>query len=390
VATLPPAARDAFRADLRIAQAASRSAVVPKRARSRDHSWDLWQDFCLELSVDPLLNTVEDPIHYFMVFAVRYRDGRLAKDGEPIRSRTVEDILRAIGQTMASLGSKDHRLISHRTIEYRLSQQLKAWKNVDPPPTRVKPLPFCIVQHAITDARHSTIPFAMAVADMLAIGFFFLCRPGEHTLSDEDSKSVPFRLCDVVFYQGSRRLLDDTPFDQLHSATFVNLTYSDQKGGVRGETIGHGRTRHAIIGPVKCLARRVQHLRMHHAPSLTPLHTVYTNSGVLHVRSIDLTRTIRQSAQALFPITGIDPRELSSRSTRPGGAMALLCARVDSDIIRLVGRWRSDEMFRYLHAQAYPLMHTFAQQMITHGSFTLAPGQHVPASVTPLLNQVPL
>jgi len=230
----------------------------------------------------------------------------------------------------------------------------------------------------------------MAVADMMAIGFFFLCQLGEHTLSDEDSKSVPFCLCDVIFYQGSRRLLDNAPFDQLHSAMFVNLTYSNQKGGVHGKTIGHGRTRHTVIGPVKCLTRRIQHLRMHNAPPLMPLHTVYTTSGILHVRSIDLTCTIQQSAKALFPITGIDPRELSSHSTRPGGAKALLCARVDSDIIRLVGCWRSDKMFRYLHAQAYPLMHTFAQQMINHGSFTLAPGQHVPASVTPLLNQVPL
>jgi hypothetical protein len=70
--------------------------------------------------------------------------------------------------------------------------------------------------------------------------------------------------------------------------------------------------------------------------------------------------------------------------------MALLCARIDSDIIRLVGRWRSDEMFRYLHAQAYPLMHTFAQQMLNAGSFSLLPGQSVPAQAVPLLNQVPL
>jgi len=55
----------------------------------------------------------------------------------------------------------------------------------------------------------------------------------------------------------------------------------------------------------------------------------------------------------------------------------------------VVGHWRSDEMFHYLHAQAFPLMHTFTQQMITHGSFTLAPGQFVPPAVTPLHNQVP-
>jgi hypothetical protein len=69
--------------------------------------------------------------------------------------------------------------------------------------------------------------------------------------------------------------------------------------------------------------------------------------------------------------------------------MALLCAKVDTNIIRLVGRWRSDEMLRYLHLQAYPLMHTFARQMHSQGSFTLLPGQTVPPAVLPLLDQVP-
>ncbi len=44
--------------------------------------------------------------------------------------------------------------------------------------------------------------------------------------------------------------------------------------------------------------------------------------------------------------------KVSVRSTRSGGAMALLRAGVDSDRIHLIGRWRSDEMHRYLHIQA--------------------------------------
>jgi hypothetical protein len=34
--------------------------------------------------------------------------------------------------------------------------------------------------------------------------------------------------------------------------------------------------------------------------------------------------------------------------------MALLNGGVDTDIIRLIGRWRSDKMLRYLHVQAEP------------------------------------
>ena len=58
--------------------------------------------------------------------------------------------------------------------------------------------------------------------------------------------------------------------------------------------------------------------------------------------------------------------------------MALLCSGINKDIIRLIGRWRSDEMLRYLHLQAEPLMQGFSKQMVTHGNYSMLPGQHVP------------
>jgi hypothetical protein len=68
-------------------------------------------------------------------------------------------------------------------------------------------------------------------------------------------------------------------------------------------------------------------------------------------------------------------QDVSIRSTRAGGAMALLCAGVDSDRIRLVGRWRSDEMYRYLHVQAQPAVMTgLSAAMLRGGSFRLTPG----------------
>jgi hypothetical protein len=60
------------------------------------------------------------------------------------------------------------------------------------------------------------------------------------------------------------------------------------------------------------------------------------------------------------------------------GATALLCAQVDTDTIQLIGRWRSDGMLRYLHVQAKPVMRHFAQQMLTHGAFTMHPSHDDP------------
>jgi hypothetical protein len=47
--------------------------------------------------------------------------------------------------------------------------------------------------------------------------------------------------------------------------------------------------------------------------------------------------------------------------------MALLCAKVNTDLIQLLGRWRSDIMLRYLYVQAQPVMRNFARLMVQGG-----------------------
>jgi hypothetical protein len=89
------------------------------------------------------------------------------------------------------------------------------------------------------------------------------------------------------------------------------------------------------------------------------------------------------------PQLGFNADDVSARSCRAGGAMALLCGRVDTSIIQLVGRWRSDVMLRYLHLQAGALMSNLSSTMLQAGAFHLVPGQDVPAAAAPLLVEVP-
>ena len=70
---------------------------------------------------------------------------------------------------------------------------------------------------------------------------------------------------------------------------------------------------------------------------------------------------------------GFTHHDVSVRSLRAAGAMALLCSGVDHDIISLIGRWRINEMMRYLHVQAEPIMRNFSKLMISHGNYNLLP-----------------
>jgi hypothetical protein len=57
--------------------------------------------------------------------------------------------------------------------------------------------------------------------------------------------------------------------------------------------------------------------------------------------------------------------------------------------MKLVGRWRSDAIFRYLHSQALPLIAPLASTMLRHGVFTLMPGGLTPAAAEQLLEAHP-
>lgn len=218
-----------------------------------------------------------------------------------------------------------------------------------------------------------------AIADMICLAFFFLLRPGEYTGTKSDT--TPFTLNDVQCWIGQQRYLATTiPLLDLPRVTFISLTFTTQKNGVRGEVIGLSRSGDFSLCPVLATIRRIMHLRTHNAPLHTPL-AVYFTLGSERPRLIkpaDITTALRCSTAVLGPGLGFNPSDISARSLRAAGAMALLCAKVDTDIIRLLGRWRSDEMLRYLHIQAEPLMRDFSRRMLHHGNFALIPNQEVP------------
>jgi hypothetical protein len=372
-----PEKRDAFLRDLRNAQAAARAGIVSSRATSNDNCWKIWADFCQDLLVDPWLTGATDPILLLQVFAERYRTGKLAPRGRPVKSRTVEGALRAVGQAFTSVGALDPRLTSRGSTEFRLSRQLKGYSKADPAPDRVKPVPISVIYHAANIAKqHGTVE-SLAVIHMICLAFFFLCRPGEYTKPTGDN--APFRLQDVTFYVGNRRILAPLATeDDLNRATFVTLTFTTQKNAVRGEVIGLGLSGDPFICPVQSVASRVRHLRQHNAPPATPLCTYYSNNKAHYVTPDDISLTLKSSVRSIGPSLGFNHKDVSARSLRAAGAMALLSAHVDTDTIQLLGRWRSDEMLKYLTVQAQPIMRDFSSRMLQGGRYTLLPNATVP------------
>jgi hypothetical protein len=214
---------------------------------------------------------------------------------------------------------------------------------------------------------------------MIVLAFFFLLRPGEYT-AKATAEAHPFLLENVQLFTGPTHRLDFTSATdpQLQQATFATLTFANQKNGVKDEVVGHARSGDPHLCPVQALIRRVIHLRQNQATQSTPLATAYQHRRPTAILPADITQALRVSAALIGPRLGFLPSDISARCLRAAGATALLCADVDSCHIQLLGRWRSDEMLRYLHLQAQPLMKDFSRKMLLGGSYNLIPNQLVP------------
>jgi hypothetical protein len=142
-----------------------------------------------------------------------------------------------------------------------------------------------------------------------------------------------------------------------------------QKKCVRNKAIGLGRSSNPFCCPIAATARRIAPLCTYHRDSGSPSF----------LTASDITTALKASVAALGPQLGFSASDVSARSLRAAGAMALLCSHVDSDTIHLLGRWRSDVMLGCLTVQAQqPVMRDFSWRMLEGANYLLLPNQDVP------------
>jgi hypothetical protein len=136
-------------------------------------------------------------------------------------------------------------------------------------------------------------------------------------------------------YAATDPSLNDVQESQIYAGS---LTFADQKNGVRGEQVAQRATRNPDLCPAKALFRLTQHLHDNRAPPSTPLCAYYDlHRRLSYVKSTFITNCLCHAAGNLKQFTGIDRFLLSASSLRPGGATALLCAGINSDVIKLLG-----------------------------------------------------
>jgi hypothetical protein len=376
-------ARLAFAADHRAALAIASRANTVKTRKADDAIFEHWCSFCAEVGCAPGLQHVsaqEDRLAYVLVFALRFR--QTGQRGKPVRADTVDKALLAVGKGITNLGFRDPRKQNDGSNQPLLASFLKALRDDDDPASRSYPVNITIIRALgslpVSRGDRWTTYHAHRL-DLIIVAYFWLLRPGEYTNSPEEgTRSRPFEFRHIHLtigdtpYTAPAAPLNDTNLARL---TYGTLEFADQKNAVKGEQVGHKPTADPLLCPVKALYRIAFRLRQARATPTTPIYKHYNHVDRkwYDVTSRSITAELRRAATSVQHYTGIDPALISARSLRPGGATALLCAGVDPDRIQLLGRWKSDAMFRYLRIQAATHAHNYAQSMLTHGTFSFVP-----------------
>ena len=127
MSTVDPAAQTRFWNSFSIATEDIREGLSVVQATAADGHWIKWAYFCARVALDHLLVAYKDPVPILNVFAQDYRTGNITPNSRGVRSKTVEDAVRSIGQAIAMLGAKDPRMMSTGKIDGRLQIQFRCY-----------------------------------------------------------------------------------------------------------------------------------------------------------------------------------------------------------------------------------------------------------------------
>jgi hypothetical protein len=398
-----PAATNRFLGGVRTGLKTAGRAISTRQQRGKTKAFTRWSKFCYEMEVSDTLDTVVDhstKYLFLIVYGVEYRAA--GARGKPVRAATVLEQITAACDEIVLLGGSDPRRPEHSPdkpppAEYAVWTEYKdGLRKEDGPPSRAHPANITILK-ALVDtldlAKQDDPTMAERwshLLDLAIVAFFWLLRPCEYLfrrrINEDDGNTTPYELRHIhltidgkTYTALTAPLHDSTSIARIQSAT---LLLDDQKNGAKGDSIGHAATSDPILCPAKALGRIAQRHQRYaaanpHDPILPQNRKIYEHQGpdgTWHATAnAHVTFALRTAAKSVVGKTGISPKLISARSLRPGGATALLCAGIDKDTIKLVGRWKSDAMLLYLRAQAVVIGQRFSQQMLDNGSYAFSP-----------------
>ena len=91
-----------------------------------------------------------------------------------------------------------------------------------------------------------------------------------------------------------------------------------------------------------------------------------------------ISKTLKTAIKLFFQELHSKAKDVSGPPIRATGTMVLICTGMNRNIINIFGLCQRDEMLRYLHVQAEPVMRNFSSLVLSHGKYSFLPHHEAP------------
>ena len=301
----------------------------------------------------------------FLAFAKSLRRGRHSGHGPGFSATAIKTALRDCAKYLVNAGLADPRRTTpgQGNLDEKFQQYFKRLEQEDPAPRPQIALPSFVVKYIATNFAMSAIRRLHIIGNLIIMAYFFLLRVGEYTPSSEPRQTVPLRKKDVRLWKDGQELSNESDLMTLFSADAATICLENQKNGDRNCTVHHYSSGDGAMDPVRAIANLI--FALHGMPDATPLGTYINEHGrKCQVRASSILDAIRlAAARCNLASYGYDIGRVGSHSLRSGGAMQLKLAGYDHDMIRKLGRWRSDTYLHYIQSQIGELTMGVARRM---------------------------
>lgn len=182
-----------------------------------------------------------------------------------------------------------------------------------------------------------------AIGELVNGGVFFAMRSCEYSFtSDPSPKTKIITLGDIRFLREGREITTN-----LEEADTVVITFRSQKNGVKDEEQARISNKNTKWSAVKCWAKVVNRIRSYKGTNdSTPISTVKVHGKFHQVTADDVNRVIKQTARETDAKLSL--AKYSSHSVRVTFATLLFLKGEQLDVVKFLGRWRSDAILLYI------------------------------------------
>ena len=214
-----------------------------------------------------------------------------------------------------------------------------------------------------------------AIATICTGAIFFCMRSCEYSKvqAQNDRKTKLLCLRNFRFFANNKEL--DQKKDDIASASLISITFEDQKNREKNESINLHKTSDKTLCPVKSWAKTINRIWTYEGTSLdTPINEFRRNNKSFQISNNNIKNALKSTVDTMQDFNlGFSGDDVGTHSIRAGGAMAMVLAKVDTYIIKLQGRWKSDAFMKYIRKQVQQFSSDISDKMILKEHFNHVP-----------------